>query len=472
MLGVAPVLAAVAVLASGGSAWAADYQFENGSDLTPLMNLASGDTVTFAEGNYDLPNYIRISGLSNITITGNDNVVLNYNGAGGAGVPGIKQAVQIFNSNNITISDLTISAVDAANEGTWGTASTGIGVNSSCSVTLSGVTLSNFGKAAITATALQDSGDYDCATSGLTFDNVTIESGNLGIMFTNGSAAPAAGVADVIFTGTTNITGVAAGIISDSGDNIGAVTGVDGGAVALGVANITTKSGSNAIALNAETSVTVDGASVINGEIVNDMSDEEAKAAFGDNVAVVPPPADTDPDDSGDSTPPVAPITPAAPVVYANTSDLDAAVESAGLTALSATVSDNLQTVTVQTGLAVGTEVDVYFYSNAVKVTCNSGTCVVAADGTIIVDVPEGLTGTHEIAIYNEDNVLLGFTRVTLGAAPVVPPAPTVPLPPLAAPDSGVMGENANLKALPFLGTSILIGSGITYLIYRKIVRR
>lgn len=263
--------------------YAASMTINPGDDVWAAVNqLENNEKLTFNAGTYTLDNYIDIVGKSGISLVGVGDVVLEYDGAGGHGVPGIKQAVQIYNSQNITVSNLKINAIDDEEETEWTTASTGVGVNSSCGVTLSDLTITGFGKSAVTVTAYQD-GTETCASSNIALNNLDLEGDAYGIMFTNGSAAPVTNITGVTFSGVTKIAGVGAGIVTD-GDYAGAVKGANDGDLALGVVNITTKTGQGAVVVNAGSKATISQESVINGVAVSKMSQEELIAALGDNV--------------------------------------------------------------------------------------------------------------------------------------------------------------------------------------------
>lgn len=278
----AMVLGAAAV--GSTDTFATSKTLNPGDDVWAAVNqLAAGDTLTLNAGTYALNNYINIVGKNKLTLVGVGEVILEYDGAGGAGVPGIKQAIQIYNSQNIKVSNFTVRAVDDANESAWATASIGVGVNSSCGIELDNLKIEDFGKSAITITGYQD-GTETCASGDIVMNNISMAGDGAGVMFTNGNAAPAIDISGVVFTGTTTITGVAAGIVTDAAYD-GAVTGADGGELSLGVVNITTTSGQYAVALNTSSPAAISKSSVIGGKKVSEMTPVEHEAAFGANVA-------------------------------------------------------------------------------------------------------------------------------------------------------------------------------------------
>lgn len=286
LLSLAAVLAAGALYFGSFSANAASMTLNPGDDVWTAVNqLASGDTLTFNAGTYSLNNYIDIAGKSNISLIGVGDVILEYDGAGGPGVPGIKQAIQIYNSQNISVSNLTVNAIDNVDEQEWATASTGVGINSSCDVKLSNLTLSGFGKSAVTVTAYQD-GTETCSSKDITLDNITMVGDDFGLMFTNGNAAPATDITGVVFSGTNTISNVNMGILTDASYS-NKVTGADNGKLDLGVVNITTKDGQNALTMNAATPVSVNENSVVNGQSIKEMSEADATAILGANVEIV-----------------------------------------------------------------------------------------------------------------------------------------------------------------------------------------
>ncbi len=222
----------------GGDVSATSRTLNPGDDIAAAIAQATtGDTITFNPGTYVLDSYINLTGKDDITLRGNGNVVLRYNGAI------TSEAIRIFDSNDIWLEGLTVEATDTASEASFATASTGVAINSSCRINLQKVTVRNFGRSGVAVTRLNDGAAHDCPAGNITFNDLTSTNNKTGILFTNGAAAPVGDILNVQFTGTTTITGADYGVMKDSSSNLGAIkgmTGVDNGRLNFGSMNITT----------------------------------------------------------------------------------------------------------------------------------------------------------------------------------------------------------------------------------------
>jgi len=286
------------------STYAASMTIDPGDNVWAAVDqLQSGDTLTFNPGTYSINDSLPLVGKDYVTLVGVGNVILEYNGDGAPGVSGIPQAIQIYDSQYVTISNLTIDAIDNPMNPGWETTATGIEINSSCYIDLSDLTVSGFGLAAITITALQDSSPVTCASGNLFFDNLDLEGDGYGVLFTNGASAPTTDIGGVNFSGTTTINGVTSAIVVDtSTPNMGAVTGFGGNPVYLGTLHITTNGGGPVIVTGGN-EFWIMMNSIVNGYLLDDLTAEEIRDLLGvDSAEIIGVPAAPGVPDTGAMT--------------------------------------------------------------------------------------------------------------------------------------------------------------------------
>ncbi|MDL2235754.1 hypothetical protein LJC07_06355 [Christensenellaceae bacterium OttesenSCG-928-L17] len=167
----------------------------------------SGDVITISDGEFALTDFINIEGKSGITIEGSGDTILTYDGKT-ASTLGVRQAIRILDSDNIVIDDIEIRAANSTNEAVWADASSGIGINSSCDVTLSNMSIVGFGgQGGVLVTKLADNGVHACSAENITFDTMIFNNNNIGIFFTDGATNPPnATITGVVFEGKNIFT--------------------------------------------------------------------------------------------------------------------------------------------------------------------------------------------------------------------------------------------------------------------------
>jgi len=170
-----------------------------------INQAGSGDTITISAGLYGLDTPIYITGKNNIKLVGVGNAVLEYGGTSAT-------VIQMLDSQNITIENLGIGAVTTGigfgptDQDVWGTASSGLGINSSCDITLKDLWISNFGRYGIIVTRLADGGVHPCPAGNIVFDTLKLTGNNYSIFFTDGATSPpSASISGVEFVGVNTL---------------------------------------------------------------------------------------------------------------------------------------------------------------------------------------------------------------------------------------------------------------------------
>ena len=191
----AALIASGDVSAASVTVPSATYPGTSAGIQAAINQAGSGDTITISAGTYVLSSAVNITGKNNVTLAGVGNAVLQYSGSG-------TTVIQMLDSQNITIKNLTIAATNSAVQAVWGTASSGLGINSSCDITLDGLSISGFGRYGIVATRLADGAVHPCPAGNITFKDLTLTGNNRGIHFNNGIGAPNGNILGIVFAGT------------------------------------------------------------------------------------------------------------------------------------------------------------------------------------------------------------------------------------------------------------------------------
>lgn len=220
-----------------------------------LATIAPGGTITVEPGVYT--EELRIE--KPVTIVGagdRGDVVLR------SPVRGEPKLIDVYNTHDVTLSNLSLDGADRASDALQ---SSGVDANGVRGLLLDRVTTSHFGKNGIAITA-KWTAESEGAADVTMRDVVSTDNAWAGVAFytTSQGIPPAtADISGATFQGVTTVSGNGAGIqFGDPGDE-NAVTGPDGGPVALG----TIAAAGNAVTaiVSDRSVVTVDRASTVDG---------------------------------------------------------------------------------------------------------------------------------------------------------------------------------------------------------------
>jgi hypothetical protein len=261
-------------------------------------------------GTYDITQAITIEDGKAVSIIGEGDVTINLTSP----TPG--RALKIYDTSNVTISNINFTTSAAGNNPpTWG-GDMGIDLSNACNVTLDNVSISGFGKFGVEVTADQTGTETYCpATNGVTFNNLSVSDSTGGIAFYDDSSSGVHDpISNVTFNGTTSISTTAYGIdINDAADVSGGslVTSPQAQNLNLGTLNIDSV-GSPIIAGPADRVVLAND-SVINKIPASNLTASQIETALGlpsGVLAISGKPAATPPANSTTPTPAITPGVP------------------------------------------------------------------------------------------------------------------------------------------------------------------